>query len=270
MKAPLTQAQKSSRSLNFGFHQGERPHSLPREVEDLRSDIEEAFVALEGNNIAPVIYSSSVTAQGALAAGQGDLVALNLYGKNFLANRDKASFKLYATGSFDNYILIESFLPGTSFNAWSFVAQAGAGQDAALDLAVDEGNKVLTLHLDTDGAEAIEAAAANNLTTIKTELDATANFVKYFTATIVGDGADQVTAAISSASLSGGEGDGLSVSIKHLNANVDATIKSATDTHIELDSINDLAAATVKGQNIGVVVKSHSAESNVCFITILD
>ena len=267
MKSPLTQAQKSSRSVNFGFHQGERPHSLPREVEDLRSDIEEAFVALEGNTIAPVIFSSSVTAQGAQA--DADLANLVLHGKNFLANRGKASFKLYATGSFENYLLIESFLPGTSFNAWSFVAQAGAGQDANLDLAVDEVNKVLTLSLDTDAAGAIEDAATNNLTTIKTELDNTAEFAMYFTASLVGDGNDVVSAAISSTSLEGGEGEGLSVSIKHLANSIDATITAATDTQIQLADVTNFGQ-TVKGQNIGVVVKSHSAESNVCFITILD
>ena len=86
----------------------------------------------------------------------------------------------------------------------------------------------------------------------------------------MGDGNDIVSAAISSTSLEGGEGEGLSVSIKHLDASVDAVIKTATDTKIELNNIENLAGATVKGQNIGVVVKSHSAESNVCFITILD
>ena len=50
MSRVLTTAQKSARSISFGSEQGERPHSLTREVADLRGDVELAINKIESGD----------------------------------------------------------------------------------------------------------------------------------------------------------------------------------------------------------------------------
>ena len=273
MKTPLTQAQKASRSINFGSQQGERPHSLTRELSDLRNDIEEAFVSLEGNSSTPVIQSLFLTRTNFTNAGNGgadQIQNLKLYGKNFFAGRAQASIKIYATGSLDNYITLTAILPGTSYNAWTVVAQANsAGADQALDIEVDDANKIITIQLDTDNAGAIEDAAENALSAIRaalaTESDVTDNFV---VSAVQGDATDRITSAIASTSLSGGEGQGVRVLVHQpgqddLELVVDCTVVVATNDVIALKATQSLRAVPNAGDLIGFSVVSHTAESNI-------
>jgi hypothetical protein len=273
MKTPLTQAQKARRSIIFGSHQGERPHSLPREVEDFRDDVEAAFVSLEGNSLTPVIQSMILDRTNFTIAGNGGadhINALTINGKNFFAGRGRASITLYGTGSLANYITLTSIVPGTSINDWTFTVQAGAGNDAPLDVAINPA-KVITLKLNTDGAAAIEDAAVNNLTAIQAELAGESDVTDHFAVSaVVGDGDDIVSAAVATANFSGGEGLGLSVKMYQPGQAVKSlTIDSATDSSIVLVAAQDLAAAPTVGQSIGFVIESHTAESNRVQETVL-
>ena len=275
MKTPLTQAQKASRSINFGSQQGERPHSLTHELADLRSDIEEAFVSLEGNASTPVITAIKLDRTNFTTGGDGGsdhLKALTIQGKNFFAGRAQASINIYATGSIDNFITLTAILPGTSYNAWTVVALANpVGANQALNIDVDTVNKVITIQLDTDANGAIENAAANALSAIRTALstdtDVTANFV---VSAVQGDDTDIITSAIASTSLSGGEGQGVSVSVHQVGqADKSLTVVTASDTSLVMASNEDLVAAPTVGDEIGFSVTSHTAESNIVHATVL-
>ncbi len=279
MKTPLTQAQKASRSINFGSQQGERPHSLGRELRDLRSDIEEAFVSLEGNSSTPVIKSLQLTRTNFTVAGNGgagQIANLKLYGKNFFAGRAQASIKIYATGSLDNYITLTAILPGTSYNAWTVTALAnpnGADQDLAVD--VDTANKIIAIHLNTDAASAIEDSAENKLDALHTILAADSDLTDNFNVSAVqGDGDDRITSAIASTSLSGGEGQGVKVLVHQpgqddLELVVDCSVAEATDDLIALKATQSLRAAPQVGDLIGFSVVSHTAESNIAHASVL-
>jgi hypothetical protein len=88
MRTVLTTAQRNARSLSFGSEEAARPHSLTREVDDLRNDIEDAFVALESGANLPIIGNFT----GSIDNGaQGGTSSLAINGSNLLANRVQAS-----------------------------------------------------------------------------------------------------------------------------------------------------------------------------------
>lgn len=264
MKAPLTQAQKANRSISFGSQQGERPHSLGRELQDLRSDIEEAIIALEGNTLSPVILALK---NDPVANTNQAIANLVVHGSNFLAGRAQASIKIFATGSIDNYFSVTSILPGDSFNSWSVILQASAPNTAAATVAVDDVNKTITVSLATD-ANGVLDGAANNLTALQGLLNGEPDVTEHFVVSAVqGAGADIVSSAVSKQYLSGGEGLGLSLNVQQRAASQSVTITALSDSQITaVASIVIAAAAT--GENIGVSVQSHTAQSNVCFIQV--
>ena len=272
MKAPLTQKQKTDRSINFGSQQGVRPHSLDRELNDLRGDVEAAFVSIESNAQSPVIHSYVLDKTRFTAAGNGNKLGvddLTINGKNFFAGRSRASVTLFSTGSITDSIALTSIVTGTSYNDWSLVIQAAAGNNGALGVAVN--NKVITLSLDTDGSGAIENAAANNLTEIRAVLVASSDITDNFVVSAIsGDATKIISSAVSSTSFSGGEGLGLTVSGYQPGQDAkDLVIASATDTQIVLKSDQTFAAIGVVGQSVGFQVTSHTSESNTFFETVL-
>ena len=98
--------EKNLRSVSFGHEQAERPHSVTREVNDLREDVELAFSRLEAGTSLPFITSFDST-QGFIFNANSTLTALS--GINFLAGRDQASLTL-------NNLKIDAVRPGTSGN----------------------------------------------------------------------------------------------------------------------------------------------------------
>ena len=83
--------EKNLRSVSFGHEQAERPHSVDREVNDLREDVELAFERLEGRDSLPEIHDDTIDAN----SGAGT-VGCALLGINFLAGRSLASLTLDA------------------------------------------------------------------------------------------------------------------------------------------------------------------------------
>lgn len=268
MKAPLSNADKARRSIVFGSHQGERPHSLTREMQDLRNDIEEAFVSLEGGDQLPQIHSvvhdrTNFTVAG--NAGKLHIEDLVIAGDNLLGGRVQASAKLFATGSTANFLTLSSIRPGTAGNSLSFEAvNAGAGE--ALAAAVANGK--LTITLATNGGGDVLADGSNSLSNIKTAIDAA--FDDDFAAAVLsGDGDDEITAVISESNLLGGTGEGVSV-IASQPGQDDKQLKlsAMSDSSITVQD-QDLAAAGVVGQVVGIFINSHTGKSNVCFLPVL-
>lgn len=268
MKAPLSNADKARRSIVFGSHQGERPHSLTREMQDLRSDIEEAFVSLEGGDQLPQIHSVVHDRTKFTVAGNNgklEIKDLVIAGDNLLGGRVQASAKLFATGSTANYLTLSSIRPGTAGNSLSFEAvNAGAGEALAATIA----NGKLTITLATDGDGAVLADGSNSLDNIKAAINA--EFDDDFAAAVlVGDGTDEVTAVISASSLAGGTGEGVSViAAQPGQADKQLKISAMSDSSITVQQ-QDLTAAGAVGQVVGIFINSHTGKSNICFLPVL-
>ena len=105
--------EKNLRSVSFGQEQAERPHSVTREVNDLREDVELAFERLEGRDSIPEIHASTVS-----AVHGADTFGIALIGINFLAGRSLASL------TFDAALNIQA--PGVAGNDISITIIAGA------------------------------------------------------------------------------------------------------------------------------------------------
>jgi hypothetical protein len=269
MKAPLTDSQKASRSINFGSQQGERPHSLGRELRDLRNDIEEAFVAFEGNDNLPVITGVNHVRTNFNNAGNAQNGAklrinnLTLHGTNLLAGRSAASIKVYATGSTANYLTVSSIRPGIAGNSLAVeVVSAGADNDLSVDITDGK----ITVSLACAGG-VIKDAADNNLTAIKAAIDGEID--DDFIVAITGDNTDIISAVIASANLAGGTGEGLEVVCSQDGTAVNLKLVSASNSSIVLVTNQDLGAQAAVGDAIGVSVSSHTAQSNTCLLHVL-
>ena len=266
MKAPLTDSQKASRSINFGSQQGERPHSLGRELRDLRNDIEEAFVALEGNDNLPVITGVNHNRNKFTVEGNNNklhITALTLHGTNLLAGRSGASTKVYATGSTANYLTVSSIRPGIAGNSLA-VEVVSAGADNGLSAAIVDGK--ITVSLACAGG-AIKDAADNSLSNIKSAIEGEID--DDFIVTKTGDDTDIISAVIASANLAGGTGEGLEVVCSHNGTAVNLKLQSASNSSIILVNAQDLGAVAVAGDAIGISVSSHTAQSNTCLLHVL-
>jgi len=266
MKAPLTDSQKASRSINFGSQQGERPHSLGRELRDLRNDIEEAFVAFEGNDNLPVITGVNHVRTKFTVAGNNNILhidALTLHGTNLLAGRSAASIKVYATGSTANYLTVSSIRPGIAGNSLA-VEVVSAGADNPLSVAIADGK--ITVSLACAGGNILDAAA-NSLANIKSAIDGQID--DDFIVAETGDNTDIISAVIASANLAGGTGEGLEVVCSQNGTAVNLKLTSASNSSIVLVNAQDLGAVGAVGDAIGVSVSSHTAQSNTCLLHVL-
>ena len=238
-KTVLTSAQKAARSSSFGSELPERPHTLTREVDDLRSDVEAAFARLESHGSIPVIYANNVI----LDNSDKDVSAsASIHGANLLCGQTQASVTI-------NDITFTVSNPGVAGNAYSVeITQGLAG------LVVSFANDVLTVELANGGSTNDAVAAAVN---------AGAN--KFNAAVNANGGANAAVAAASSAS--GGIGAGVQLLIHSAGSSVDfsADIASLSDSQINIiDSSVAFVTAPVIGSVGSVMLKNlnNSAMSN--------
>lgn len=239
LRSVLTNSEKAARSISFGSEQAARPHTLTREVSDLRDDVEAAVVRLEGHDSLPEIGAYS----GKVDDSDNGTASLILYGRNFLAGRAQASVLLSAG------LTITAIRPGTAGNSLSIEVEEG---DA---LAVAEADGVVTVTLAAGDNSAADIVTAINNASVLVHASAT-------------NDAAAISAAISAKTLSGGTGEGLSVyGYLHNAAPVSLPLKSVSNSAITVAD-GGLAAATA-GQVAGFVVESHTARSNVLHIIVV-
>ena len=248
-KTVLTAAQKAKRSTSFGSEVAERPHSLTREVDDLRSDVESAFARLEAHNSIPVILSGDLQ----YAADDNQINAnASLHGVNFLAGQSQASLTL-------NNLQFTSILPGTAGNSFTVAVVKAANPNDNLDVTLNGNAFTITLGVDVNGDL---DAAKNTNTAIKTAFD-TAGANKVVSSVLNAAGAASDLAIASASSLAGGTGDGATLHAHALGAvAVSIPIVSFSDTLItvavDTGEVGDVAAKDI----VGIVLESNRAKSN--------
>lgn len=230
--------EKNLRSVSFGHEQAERPHSVNREVNDLREDVELAFERLEGHDNLPEIHDDTIDAN----AGT-DTVDCALLGINFLAGRSLASLTL------DAALNIQA--PGVAGNEISVEVIAGAAE------AIVVTNKHIKITTD-DG----NSTAAAIKTLIDNEGAAKALVV---TSIVTGEDATLITAA-SKASLAGGSGDGFSATIYNATAGSSAAIPQNDLTLVTVlsDTALTIVGASLAGNagdKCAVAFESHTARA---------
>lgn len=246
-KTPLTDKQKADRSVSFGSEQAQRPHSVGRELGDLREDVNNAFQALElGTNI-PEIHSSNIAPKASDNTIDGDAV---IYGLNFLAGRLQATLTL-------NSLTFIQQQPGAATLSVAVVKAAGADAGMTAVLA----NNLLTITLGTAGGNL--SAVKNTNTLIATAVNANAGIQ----ATIAsGQGAVSDLAIVSATTLAGGSGNGLKLYAYSPTGDVrdiTSAIETISDTQIAVDTSADLVDVAGANQTWSFVIVSHTARSNV-------
>ena len=231
-KTVLTSAQKAARSSSFGSELPERPHSLTREVDDLRSDVEAAFARLESQTSIPVIYQNNIIPQNVNSKVSADAT---IHGANLLCGQTQASVTIAN-------ITFTAILPGTAANAFSVeIVLGGAG--VALSSAFNANKLTITL---ADGG------SSNN--NVRDEVNSDrANKV---TAVVNANGA--VDCAVAAAtSLSGGIGSGVNLLI-HSSGTAD-------DFSADINTFND-SQITLKAS--GVALTNQPATNAVCSVMV--
>lgn len=230
--------EKNLRSVSFGHEQAERPHSVDREVNDLREDVELAFERLEGRDSLPEIHDDTIDAN----SGAGT-VGCALLGINFLAGRSLASLTL------DAALNIQA--PGVVGNEISVTVVAGAGEaivvtgkhiEITTNDGVSDANSIKTL---IDGEGAAKALVV--------------------TSVVAGQGGTAINAA-SKASLAGGSGDGFSATIYNATKGTSLAIPQNDLTLVTVLSGTALTIAGAglagdAGDKCAVAFESHTARA---------
>lgn len=236
----LTTSEKKLRSVAFGSEQAERPHSVQREVRDLREDVERAFEALESGTNAPEIHRDT------LAAAANDTCGGSIKGINLLAGRGVASL---VVGDLTFLGLL-----GEAGNNVSITINTGAG----LAVAVSGTDITITL-----------AGGGSNATQIKAAIDAHADAKKLVAVKKASGNANQ-TAALAKSFLTGGSGDGVSLFVYIADGTlVDLTpaITNISDTEIALNTGTALANIN-QNDVIAFVLKSHTVRCAPIQVTV--
>jgi hypothetical protein len=225
------------RSVSFGAEMAVRPHSVPREVADLREDVELAFERLEGNDHIPVIMHAALTLDVGAAEMSGDL-----YGVNFLAGNSLASLSL-------GDLTISA--PGDAANSISVLVEAPAGA-----LAVSSEGKQVTISPAAGGSTWADIAAA---LVADADISALINVAD-------DEGGNSATAAVAEQFLSGGTGDGIKVFahnvIKGLTEEITQFITELSDTKLSLVGAPPAALDIAANDIIALRFESHTAMSN--------
>ena len=254
--------EKNLRSVSFGHEQAERPHSVGREVNDLREDVEVAFSRLEAGTDIPLITSYD-SGTGFAHNANSSLVALE--GINFLAGRDQASLTL-------NSLTFSAVRPGTDGNNLTITVVKGEADDALL--ASIDGNDI-TIRLGCDGAGDLDAAKNTN-DNIVTEINTTrvATIGTLITASVAaGQGGVSDLAVTAKSSLSGGSGNGFILRMYGDTADdgvkyEDLEISELTDTSMTIVATGNTAAhISGNGVVVTLVVISNNAVSNPIQLT---
>jgi hypothetical protein len=243
-KTVLTNAQKAKRSHAFGSELAERPHTLSREEDDLRSDVESAFLKQEQHLAGPVIYFNNIV----LSNGDSKLNADgSAHGTSLLCGQTQASVTI-------NDLKFTVRNPGIAGNSLSVVIeQGGAG------LAVAVANSLLTITLANGGSSNSDIANA-----INAEIESN---IKFSAEVLNGAGGNNAVIA-SQVSASGGIGAGIDLIVKHLGDS-DSLIADAlviSDSLITLDG--DQTAITAQpavGSMPAIIIKNNDngALSNI-------
>ena len=233
-KIVLTSAQKAARSSSFGSEIPERPHSLTREVDDLRSDVEAAFARLESQTSIPVIYQNDIIPKTNNKKVSADAT---IHGANLLCGQTQASVTIAN-------ITFTAILPGTAANAFSVeIVQGGAGVVLGSAFAGDK----LTITL-------AEGGSSND--DVKNDVNSDRD--NKITAVVNANGG--VDCAVAAAtSLSGGIGSGIQLLIHSSGAadNFNDDIATLSDSKITLKAGGEvLTNAPVTGASCSVIVKN--------------
>jgi hypothetical protein len=128
MATVLTQKQKDLRSISFGSEQAVRPHSLYREVADVRNDVEVAFKKIEQAEL-PFIVCADIGVQDNspnIAAATDSNNDPSVCIRNFGVREHFASITI------DNKIVVKH-PGGTSANELTVEVLAGGGASASVD-----------------------------------------------------------------------------------------------------------------------------------------
>lgn len=236
-KAPLTNADKAARSVSFGSEQPDRPHTVQREVGDLRSDVERAVLALESRDTLPQLYVAS----GSIDVSEDGTDSLVLYGANLLAGRAKASGTIAG-------ITLTALRPGTPGNDISLAIAVGAGA-----LAVAVVGNAITVTLAAAGSTVADIVTAiNGHATASTLVDAA-----------VGT-AGLLTTATAATKLSGGTGEGFVVTALSVAGGAlvsTALTISETVTNAKVVITNDQLGDLVEGDRVSIVIDSHTVRT---------
>jgi hypothetical protein len=231
--------QKNLRSVSFGHEQAERPHSVNREVNDLREDVELAFERLEGRDHLPEVHIGTID-NGAAA----NKVGCTLSGINFLANRSLATLTLSGA--------LTLKAPGMAGNSVSVSVIAGAAESVS----------VVGQHI-----EITTDAGTSDADSIKTLLESDSDAKALVILEIV-DGEDAtLIGASASANLSGGSGDGLVVHFYNASAGTHLALSDLTFVSAFSDTSLIVATHAILAHDVNdvlvVAFESHTARSNI-------
>ena len=234
--------EKNLRSVSFGQEQAERPHSVNREVNDLREDVELAFERIEGRDSIPEVHIGTISNN----AG-AETVGCDFTGINFAAGRG------IATATLDGKLTISA--PGEAANSISVEIIAGGAEgvvvtDNHIEITTEDGVSTPTTII----ASIAGVAAANNL------VIATA---------VAGQGAVAIGAA-AKVNLAGGSGDGLVVNFYNASTGASASTTDLSKITLFSDTRLTVAGLTLDndaGDIIAVAFESHTARSNVSTFT---
>jgi hypothetical protein len=254
-KSPLTASEKADRSLAFGSEQAALPHSVSREVGDLREDVEHGFERVEARTHIPEIHRSSLAISAADDAVDADGT---LSGISFLAGRAQASATIGG-------VTFSSVQPGKAKNdTYSVRVVLAGGNNAALAAAYAAG--VLTITLGTGAG-----GAADNAKNTNTLIAAAVNALKngHIQATVTGVGAASNIGVTAATELTGGTGAGFSITAYDAAGtatNILPGLIRLSDTSLTLKD-DTVVGSVAEGDVIAIVFTSHTARSNVHTIT---
>jgi hypothetical protein len=244
--------ENAKRSTSFGSEQAQRPHSVGRELNDLREDVENAFSKIEAQTSIPVILC------GDLQYKRGDKqtnAACELEGVNFLAGQVQASATI-------NKLTFTSTYPGTAGNSLNVTVVDGVGNGVDLSVAVANGTDI-TITLGTGGAGALDAAKNTNTLIIAEVASECTNIA---TAALAAGGVAGNSDLVATAKtlLSGGTGDGATLRAHQLGQDpVAIAVSTFSDTNISiLVDVGTLTATPEITDVIGIVLESNRAKSN--------
>ena len=239
----LNSAEKQARSVSFGSEQAERPHTLQRELRDLRADVERAFVALEQGSSIPLITTHNLAVHHA----SNDLAAAGvLKGSNLLAGRSLATLTI-GDLKFTGY-------KGSASNDVTVTVEA---PDGALAVSVS-GNDIT-----------ISPAAGNSTyADIKAALDGDSDIMALVFVTDDGGGNSTGASAVAKQNLSGGTGNGITIEAydgSNTKTDITGSITAISDTSITIAD-QTVVGTIADGDTVGFVFTSHTARSQVIYV----
>lgn len=234
--------EKNLRSVSFGQEQAERPHSVNREVNDLREDAELAFERLEGRDNLPEVHIGTISNDK-----DNNDVSCDLTGINFAAGRG------IATATFDGRLILSA--PGDAGNNVSAEIIAGAAEG----VVVTDNHIAITTNDGVSTTNTLIAAIVGNVA---------ANKIVVATA-VTGKGGENPGAA-AKANLAGGSGDGLVVTFYNATAGTSASTTDLSKVTLFTDTrltVSELALVNAADNILAVAFESHTARSNVSTFT---